>query len=48
VAAALAAHAESVAGETLAVSVSGSIDPEGHRRDAQLEGSRVSVSVRRG
>jgi isoleucyl-tRNA synthetase len=47
VAAALAAHADTVAGETLASSVSGSIDPDAHRQEVELDGSRVAVSVRR-
>jgi isoleucyl-tRNA synthetase len=48
VAAALAVHADTVAGETLATSVSGALDPGGHRQTAELDGSPVTISVRRG
>jgi isoleucyl-tRNA synthetase len=47
VAAALAAHADTVAGETLATSMSGALDPEGHRQTTELDGRPVTISVRR-
>ncbi|MFN8232539.1 MAG: isoleucine--tRNA ligase [Actinomycetota bacterium] len=46
-AAALASHIDTVAGETLATAVADAVDPEGHRREADLGGSRVAISVRR-
>ncbi len=47
VAAALEAHGSTVAGETLATTLSATLDREGHRQDAEIDGTRVAISVRR-
>jgi isoleucyl-tRNA synthetase len=47
IARALAAHAETVGAETLATAIADAVDPEGHRQTAELEGSPVTISVRR-
>jgi isoleucyl-tRNA synthetase len=47
IAAALDAHGGVVAGETLATALTSTLDPAGHRQDAEIEGIPVAISVRR-